>query len=365
MIADPLTADSTVADRPGAGPRSYRATVLTRPGGPEVLELRELPLPDPGPGQARVRVTASGVGATDVAMRRGRYRFAPPIPFVPGYEVVGVVEKLGPGSRGVAAGQRVAALTVHGGYGEVVVRPAEELVPVPDGLDDAEAAALILNYVTAFQMIERVARPAPGELALVMGANGGVGTALLELLRLRGVRAIGAAHPSRHELVRGYGAIPIASRGAPLDVLVRRVAPGGVDLAFDGVGGRATAECVRATRRGGRVVGYGFVGTLRGGRARPSLFWRGIASLLVGSRLAGRKGSVYGITLLYRRDPRPFREDLPRLFELLAQRRIAPRISARLPLLEARRANELLEAGGLEGKIVLVAAAPEPAGAAR
>jgi NADPH2:quinone reductase len=128
-----------------------------------------------------------------------------------------------------------------------------------------------------------------------------------------------------------------------------------VDVAFDGVGGRTTARCIRAVRRGGRVVGYGFVGAMRDGRVRQALFWRGILSLLVGARLAGRRGSLYGITLLYRRDPGPFREDLPRLLELLRSRRIAPRIAARLPLLEARRANELLEAGGVEGKIVLVA----------
>lgn len=339
------------------GAPTYRATILTRRGGPEVLEVRELPVPEPGPGEVLIRVTASGVGATDVAMRRGTYRFAPAIPFVPGYEAVGVVDRLGPGVHGLAPGQRVAALTVHGGYGQMMVRRAQELVPVPPGLDDGEVAALILNYVTAYQMIERVARPEPGALALVTGANGGVGSALLELLRLRGVRVIGAAHPSRHERVRSHGATPIASRGAPLDVLVRRLAPGGADVAFDGVGGRTTAECIRAVRRGGRVVGYGFVGTMRDGRMRQSLFWRGIVSLLVGARLAGRKGSIYGITLLYRRDPRPFREDLAHLLELLRSRRISPRIAARLPLLEARRANELLEAGGIDGKIVLLAEA--------
>lgn len=348
---------------PVAGRRTFHATVLTRRGGPEVLEVQELPVPEPGPGEARVRVTASGVGGTDITMRRGTYRFAPPIPFVPGYELVGVVEKVGPAVTGLAVGQKVAALTVHGGYGELAVRRAEELVPVPAGLDDGEVAALILNYVTAYQMIERVARPAPGQLALVTGANGGVGTALLELLRLRGVRTIGAAQPSRHELVRSLGATPIASRGEPLDAAVRRLAPGGVDVAFDGVGGRTTAECIRATRRGGRVVGYGFVGTMRDGKARPTLFLRGLWSLLAGARLAGRRGSLYGISLLYRRDPRPFREDLPRLLELLGHRRIAPRIAARLPLLEARRANELLEAGGIEGKIVLLAdGAPDAAG---
>ncbi|RPJ27251.1 MAG: oxidoreductase, partial [Chloroflexi bacterium] len=143
-----------------------------------------------------VRVRASGVGSTDILMRRGSYAFAPKIPFTPGYEIVGEVEALGAGVQTLQLGQRVAALTVHGGYGEVAVRRAQEFVPVPEGLDDADVAALILNYATAFQMIERVAKPQSGQLALVTSANGGVGTALLELLRLRGVGTIGAASPS-------------------------------------------------------------------------------------------------------------------------------------------------------------------------
>ena len=337
---------------------TYRATVLTGKGGPEVLQVKELPLPEPGPGEVRVRVRASGVGSTDIIMRRGSYMYAPKIPFVPGYEVVGDVEALGAGVQTLRPGQRVAALAVYGGYGEVVVRRADEFVLVPDGLDDAEVVALILNYVTAFQMIERVAKPQGGQIALVTGANGGVGTALLELLRLRGVRTIGAASPSRHDLIRSYGGTPIPSRGAPIDVAVHNVAPDGVDVAFDVVGGRGTAGCIRATKRGGMIVGYGFVGTMVNGRQKTSLVFLTLWSVLVGTWLAGRRGAFYGITALHRRDPRPFREDLAKLFELLGRRQIKPRIAARLPLLEARRANEMLEAGGLEGKIVLLA--PEP-----
>src|SRR6266700_1082956 len=211
MINQPLEMDSRVKT-------TYRATVLTGKGGPDVLEVKELALPEPGPGEVRVRVRASGVGSPDVIMRRGSYPYAPKIPFAPGYEVAGDVEVLGAGVQTLRLGQRVAALTVHGGYGEVVVRRAEEFVPVPDGLDDADVVVLILNYVTAFQMIERVAKPHSGQLALVTGANGGIGTALLELLRLRGVKTIGAAPPPKHDLIRSYGATPIPSHGAPIDV---------------------------------------------------------------------------------------------------------------------------------------------------
>ena len=131
--------------------------MLTKRGGPEVLKQVELPLSAPGPGEVRLAVQATGAGGTDVLMRRGRYLYAPPYPFVPGYEVIGDVEALGPGVSGLTAGQRVAALIVHGGYAEKLVLPASAVVPVPEGLALAEAVALILNYVTAYQAIHRTA----------------------------------------------------------------------------------------------------------------------------------------------------------------------------------------------------------------
>jgi NADPH:quinone reductase-like Zn-dependent oxidoreductase len=334
---------------------TYRATVLTKKGGPEVLELQTLPLPTPRAGEVRVRVRATGVGSTDVTMRRGYYPYAPKIPFAPGYEVVGEVDAVGDGVDSLRVGQRVAALTVHGGYGEYVVRPAADWVPVPDAIRDEDVVALVLNYVTAWQMIARTTDPKSGESALVTGANGGVGTALLELLALRGVRTFGSASRSKHDLVRAYGATPLAAREAPIDQQLRALLPDGVDYAYDGVGGLTTGECVRATRRGGHVVGYGFTGTLVNGKSSNWLSLRGAMSLFVGAKLAGRRSSFYGITMLYRKDPRPFREDLPKLMQLVVDGKLRPRIADKLPLLEARRANELLERGGIEGKIVLVA----------
>jgi NADPH:quinone reductase len=337
-------------------PASYRATVLCGKGGIEKLEIREFPVPEPGKGEARVRVLACGLGSTDVGMmRRGSYPFAPKPPFAPGYEIVGLVEALGEGVGTVKLGQRVAALTVYGGYGELLVRRAEEFIPVPEGLETEEAVALVLNYVSALQMIERVAKPMPGQLALVTGANGGVGTALLDLLRLRGIRAVGAASPSKRGLVESYGAAWIASRGAPLGEALRAIAPGGVDLTFDAVGGRASAECVRSTRKGGIVIGYGWMGTAKGEKVSAGLSLLTLWSILAGAALSGRRGRFYGISSLYLRDPRPFREDLQRLFELLGQGKIRPKIAATLPLLEARRGIEMLIKGGLEGKVVLLA----------
>lgn len=329
---------------------TMRAVMLTKKGGPEVLETVELPLPVPGPGEVRVKVLATGVGATDITMRRGSYPYAPPIPFVPGYESVGVVEALGPGVTTLKEGDRVCALLVHGGYATHVVRGAEHWVKVPDGLDAVEVAASILNGVTAWQMIHREARLQRGQSALVNAANGGVGQMLLTLLRLHGVETFGAASTSKHALLRDLGATPVDGRGAPLDAQVRALRPDGVDAAFDGVGGAQTGQCVGATKRGGTTVWYGFVGAT-GMPALLSSAW----SCFVRTRLSGRRGAFYGITMLYRKDPRPFREDLPKLFDLMKDRRLVPRVAQRLPLLAAREANERLEAGNIEGKLVLVA----------
>src|ERR1035438_422395 len=140
---------------------------------------------------------------------RGNYRYAPKIPFVPGYEVAGVVEAIGAGVTGFEVGQRVAALTVYGGFAELLIREAEHFLPVPDGVSDRDAAAVILNYVTAWQMIYRTVSVRPGETALVTGAAGGVGTAALQLLRLAGVKTYGAASASKHDTLRSLGATPI------------------------------------------------------------------------------------------------------------------------------------------------------------
>lgn len=326
------------------------AVMLTKKGGPEVLETVELPMPEPGPKEVRVAIRATGVGATDITMRRGSYPFAPKIPFVPGYESVGVVDAVGADVTTLRIGDRVGALLVHGGYATHVVRAAADWVKVPEGIDDAEAVSLILNYVTAYQMIHREARLQPGQWALVNAANGGVGQALLDLLRAHGVHAIGAAATARHDLVKAYGATPIEGRTQALDVGVHAVRAEGVDAAFDGVGGVQTGQCIRATARGGITVWYGFVGT--GGLGGVL---RSAGALYVGARLRARRGAFYGITALYRKDPKPFHEDLPKLFALLREGKIAPRIAERLPLLAARAANARLEAGAIEGKLVLVA----------
>jgi NADPH:quinone reductase len=307
---------------------NYRALVLTGTGGLDRLEERMLPLADPKRGELRIRVRGAGAGATDVMMRTGRYLYRPPFPFTVGYDVVGEVDALGEGVTGFTIGERVCALTVFGAQAEYLVREADDFVKVPVWLDDAEVIALILNYVTAYQMIHRYTELRAGETALVTGATGGVGSALVELLGLIGVKVIAA------------------SRSTPF--------PEGVDVAFDGLGGRGTGACIRATRRGGTVVGYGFMATVVDGHASTLLSLLGFWSIFVGAFFAGRRSVFYGITQRYRKDKTSFKEDLAKLLSLLAERRIQPRIAARLPLLSGVEAQRRLESGGVSGKIVLL-----------
>ena len=329
-------------------PATYRAMMITRPGGPEVLQPVDLPVTEPGPGELRVRVRACGVGATDLTMLTGTYAFAPKLPLVGGYEIAGIVEAVGAGVSGFDVGQRVAALTVHGGFAERLVRGAEHFVPIPDEVADVQAAAVILNYVSAWQMIHRVANVQAGQTALVTGAGGGVGTAILQLLQLAGVKSYGSASASKHGLVARLGATPIDYQAGPIDRLVRACEPTGVDVAFDAIGGANIRKCIRAVRRGGTVVGYGFM-AVDGTLARARLFW----DVFAGSRLRGRRGTFYGISLLYRKNKKPFHEDLPKILALVGSRQIEPVVAATFSLADARKALELLAAGTVEGKIVL------------
>jgi NADPH2:quinone reductase len=344
----------------------YTRIVVDHYGGPDALRAVEEECPEPGQGEVRVRVLAAGVSLPDVMAREGIHPETPLVPFTPGWDLVGVVDRAGDGVRGIEPGQMVAAMPISGAYAQYVCLPQRELVPVPSGLDAAEAVSLVLNYITAYQMLHRCAEVKPGQRVLIHGAAGGVGTALLQLGALAGLEMYGTCSSRGASAVSGLGAIPIDYQHQDFVTEIRRLTREGVDAVFDPMGGTHLWRSREALRPGGKVVGYGLITSIRGkgltsGRPGRRQRFRGTALFALciagGWLLPGRKRVVpYSIQTLKRLKPDVFRQDLSALFDLLRQQKIKPLVARRFPLAEARHAHELLGKGGVIGKLVLVGA---------
>ncbi|HEX9423185.1 MAG TPA: medium chain dehydrogenase/reductase family protein [Pyrinomonadaceae bacterium] len=338
--------------------------IVTHYGGPDALRVVEEEYPEPKDGEVRVRVLAAGVSLPDIMAREGVHPETPALPFTPGWDLIGVVDRLGDGVSGTEPGQIVAALPISGAYAEFVCLPQRELVPVPSGLDTGEAVSLVLNYVTAYQMLHRSAHVTSGQRVLIHGAAGGVGTALLQLGRLARLEMYGTCSPRSAPAVSDLGAIPIDYQQQDFVKEIHRLTSEGVDVVFDGIGGTHIWRSRKALRSGGMVVAYGLTSSLSGGRLASGRSggrhrFRGIVIfglyIAGGWLFPGRKRVVpYSIQWLKRLRPALFRQDLIALFELLQKQKIKPLIAQRFPLAEARHAHELLGKGGVTGKIVLV-----------
>ncbi|PYX20499.1 MAG: alcohol dehydrogenase [Acidobacteria bacterium] len=338
--------------------------IVTRYGGPDALRVVEEERPEPQAGEVRVRVMAAGVSLPDLMAREGVHPETPLVPFTPGWDLVGMVDRLGDGVSGIEPGQIVAAMPISGAYAGFVCLPRRELVPVPSGLDAAEAVSLVLNYITAYQMLYRSAKVRPGQRALIHGAAGGVGSALLQLGRLAELEMYGTCSSRGASAVSALGGIAIDYQHQDFVEEIQRLTSEGVDVVFDSIGGTHIWRSRKALRPGGRVVAYGLTGSLRGGRLASGRGggrhrYRAIAIfglyIAGGWLLPGRKRVVpYSIQTLKRLKPAWFRQDLIALFDLLHQQKIKPIIAQRFPLAEARQAQELLGNGGVVGKIVLV-----------
>ncbi len=331
---------------------SYKKVILNEFGGPEVLQVVEgANLPEPGAGEVRVKVLAASATFTDRMVRKGVYyglKETPPFP--PGYDMVGVVDKLGEGVTNFKVGQTVADLTVFGAYTEYILRPADALVPVPAGLDPAEAVSMVLSYVTAYQMLHRSANVQRGQKILVHGAGGAVGTALLELGRLLDLEMYGTASKSKHELVKSLGGTPIDYKSE--DFVARVQALGGVDAAFDAIGGENFKRSFKSLNKGGTLVAYGFYKNAMGKGGNVPIEYMRVA--LWNILPNGRKAVFYSIGDLREKNPEWFKEDLGALFGLLKEGKIKPSIERRMKLEGAAQAHELIEQAAVKGRIVLM-----------
>jgi NADPH2:quinone reductase len=230
--------------------------IVSHYGGPKELRVEAEECPEPRHGEVRVRVLAAGVALPDIMMREGIHPETPALPFTPGWDLVGVVDRLGTGVAGIEPGRIVAALPISGGYAQFICLPQRELIPVPAGVDAAEAVSLILNYVTAYQMLHRSATVKAGQRVLIHGAAGGVGSALLQLGRLAGLGMYGTCSSRGAAAVSELGGIPIDYQRQDFVDEIRRLTGDGVDAVFDGIGGTHIWRSRRAHRRGGRAVAY-------------------------------------------------------------------------------------------------------------
>jgi NADPH2:quinone reductase len=357
--------------------KTMKRVVVDHYGGPEVLKVIEDDVPEPGPGEVRVRVLAAGVSFTDSQLRAGTYLGVPKPPFTPGYELVGVVEELGLGCSRLRVGDRIASLTVWGASAERVCVREADAIEVPDDLDPAEVVSLVLPYMTAYQVIHREAKVKIGETVLVHGAAGRVGTAVLELGALAGLRLYGTASARDGAAVERLGAVAIDYQNDDFLARLRELPGKGVDIVLDGLGGALSLRSFRALRPGGRLVIYGHSSTISHGHRS----WRGwiewyaaTATVALWGLLSPRRRvSAYRIQKLREghqvvpmgsrrplpvgggpRHPDRYREDFLALLELLRRGEIHPVVAERLPLTDARRAHELLEQSASVGKLVLL-----------
>jgi NADPH:quinone reductase len=341
-------------------------------GGPEVIKVVDGESPRPAEGEVRVRVLAAGVSFTDSQLRAGTYiPGGPKPPFTPGYELVGIVEELGPGCSRLQVGDRIGALTVWGADAEQVCLPEATAVVVPEDLDPAEVVSLVFTYMTAYQVLHRTAKVKSGERVLVHGAAGRVGIAMLELGALAGLRLYGTASARDRDAVERHGAVFIDYRNEDFVARIRELTEDGVDVVSDSLGGPLSLRSFRALRPGGRLVVFGRYATLSHGHKdwRAVIEWYAsvVAVWLWGALSPRRRVMKYQVQKFRDhatrrpgavggepRYPEWFEEDFAALLELLRRGEIHPVVAERLPLDEARHAHELLESAASKGKLVLV-----------
>lgn len=331
----------------------YRRAVITEFGGPDVLEIvEEESLPEPGPGQVRIKVLAAGVAFTDTMIRKGKYpdvKETPP--FTPGYDMVGIIDKLGPDVDTFQVGQKVADLTVIGAHSEYICLDSDRLVAVPESLNPDEAVALVLTYVTAYQMLHRIAKVQPGETILVHGAAGGVGTALVQLGKTEALEIFGTDSTEKLGLVEKLGARPIDYQKQDFVAIINKESPEGVDVVFDPIGGAHLRRSFAALAKGGRMVGYGFYNAIVGkGGSIPLDFIRlSLWNLLPNHRSA----KFYSIGPLRKNHPDWFRQDLNHLFQLAVEGKIKPIISKQYKLDQLAEAHRNIDNAQSKGKIII------------
>jgi synaptic vesicle membrane protein VAT-1 len=335
-----------------------RQAVITRHGLPEVFEMREGPDPLPAPGELRIRVRAAGINFADILARLGLYPDAPKPPLVVGYEVAGIVDSTAPDVTGFSIGDRVVALTRFGGYSDVVVTRAAHCFHIPEGLSDAEAAAVPVNYLTAAIALYKMAALAPNETVLVHNAGGGVGIAATQLARIRRATVIGTASAMKHDALRSFGVEhTIDYRHADVADEVRRITRGrGVDVILDPVGGNSFTQSYRMLAPLGRLVMFGLSAAAPGEKRS---WWRALQAWAATPRfnplsMINRNRGVFGLNVGHLWDEHAHLAPImDLLLGELRQQRLQPVVAKTFPLDRVADAHRFIQSRSNIGKVVL------------
>jgi len=332
---------------------------IARKGPPEVLQVREAADPQAGAGQVRIRVKASGINFADLMGRMGLYPDAPPIPFVPGYEIAGVVDQAGPGVTSPKVGDRVVAITLFGGYSDIVVVPSGMAFGMPANMSFESGAALPVNYLTAHHMMFHIGPLHEGSRILIHSAAGGVGVAAIQLARTRHCVIFGAASVSKHPFLKELGVQHSLDSGRDLAAQVRSVLglKEGLDLVLDPVGGASWDQGYRLLGPTGRLVAFGFSAAANGKRRnllRASLqFFK--SPRFSPLRMMNDNKTVSGVNMAHLFDRADLmKPQMAELFRLYTAGQLAPHVDRTFPFEEAAAAHHYLHDRKAKGKVVLV-----------
>jgi NADPH:quinone reductase-like Zn-dependent oxidoreductase len=328
--------------------------VATDKGGPEVLEWQEF---EPGPpqhGEVAVKVEASGILLADVLWQLGITPVGPKHPFTPGYDVVGVIEEVGPNINGLEKGQRVAAMIQYGGYTEYAILPADKVVQVPEGVDPNSAAAATTSYLTAYMLIHNEGQLEAGDVLLAHGAGGGTGSAVVEVANLSGVKVYGTASMAKFGLVEAKGGFPINYKTQDFVEVLKSREPDGVNFVVDPIGGDVTVRSLGLLKSGGKLVSTAMIQSFQD-RASRLAVPLGLLRLLFWSLThPGKKAYFWDVTAASGKDLTQYRENLAAVFNMLSKGKIKPEIGEVMPLKEAPKAQQMLLDFEVQGKVVLV-----------
>jgi NADPH:quinone reductase-like Zn-dependent oxidoreductase len=341
-----------------------RTMVVRRYGRPEVFEAQQAPDPQPKPGEVVIRVKAIGVNFADLLQRMGVYPGTPKPPFVPGIEIAGVVEKVAEGGKSgdgepVRPGDAVAAFTSYNAYAEWAAVPARQVYRLPPGMPFEDAAAIPVNYVTAYHSMFAMGNLLAGDRILIHGAAGGVGIAAVQLARARGIEIFGTAGPSKQEYLRKIGVShAIDYTKSDFVQVVRKFAPDGIEMVMDPIGGRSFSRSFKCLGSTGRLVIYGFSAAVGSGGKRS--LGRGLAALLQTPRfhplkLMAENVSVIGVNLAKMQLRGALvRSEMADIFRMYGAGQIKPVIGKSFPLADAAAAHSYIHDRKNIGKVVLL-----------